>query len=75
MNQYGSFTGGVLKALFKKPATSGYPFNKREYPERTRGSIVIDIDGCIFCGLCEKKCPQHLKIRENLEKVCKTLCE
>ena len=30
---------------------------------------------CKQCGLCEKKCPQHLKIRENLEKVCKTLCE
>ena len=30
---------------------------KKEFPERTRGSIVIDIDNCIFCGLCEKKCP------------------
>ncbi|MBR6808381.1 MAG: aldo/keto reductase [Clostridia bacterium] len=30
---------------------------------------------CKQCGLCEKKCPQHLKIRENLEKVCKTLGE
>jgi predicted aldo/keto reductase-like oxidoreductase len=24
---------------------------------------------CKQCGLCEKNCPQHLKIRENLEKV------
>jgi predicted aldo/keto reductase-like oxidoreductase len=24
---------------------------------------------CKDCGLCEKKCPQHLKIRENLRKV------
>ena len=30
---------------------------------------------CKQCGLCEKKCPQHLEIRENLEKVCKVLCE
>lgn len=30
---------------------------------------------CKKCGLCEKKCPQHLAIRENLEKVCKVLCE
>ena len=30
---------------------------------------------CKKCGLCETKCPQHLAIRENLEKVCKTLCE
>lgn len=24
---------------------------------------------CIDCGMCEKKCPQHLKIREELDKV------
>lgn len=30
---------------------------------------------CKNCGACEKKCPQHLAIRENLEKVCKTLAE
>lgn len=30
---------------------------------------------CKQCGLCEKKCPQHLEIRANLEKVCKILSE
>jgi len=30
---------------------------------------------CKKCGLCEKKCPQHLAIRENLEKVCRILCD
>lgn len=30
---------------------------------------------CKKCGLCEKKCPQHLAIREKLEEVCKVLCE
>lgn len=30
---------------------------------------------CKNCGICEKKCPQHLAIREHLEKVCKILCE
>ena len=30
---------------------------------------------CKKCGICENKCPQHLAIRENLEKVCKILCE
>ncbi len=24
---------------------------------------------CIDCGMCEKKCPQHLKIREELDRV------
>jgi predicted aldo/keto reductase-like oxidoreductase len=30
---------------------------------------------CKQCGLCEKKCPQHLEIRKHLENVCKVLCE
>jgi predicted aldo/keto reductase-like oxidoreductase len=30
---------------------------------------------CLQCGLCETKCPQHLEIRKNLEKVCNILCE
>ena len=30
---------------------------------------------CKNCGMCEKKCPQKLAIRENLEKVCKLLSE
>ena len=66
MNKYGSFSGGIIKSLFTKPATKGYPYNKREFPDRTRGSIVIDIDGCIFCGLCEKKCPSSaIKVDRN----------
>jgi predicted aldo/keto reductase-like oxidoreductase len=24
---------------------------------------------CVSCGACEKKCPQHIAIRENLKKV------
>lgn len=30
-------------------------------------------DECIKCGKCEAVCPQHIKIRENLEKVCENL--
>ena len=28
---------------------------------------------CVKCGACENVCPQHIKIREELEKVAKTL--
>lgn len=30
---------------------------------------------CVNCGLCEEKCPQHLKIREELKRVVKILEE
>ena len=47
----------VLRSLFKKPATLMYPVIPREWKERTRGRIEIDIDDCIFCGICSRKCP------------------
>lgn len=52
-----NFTKTVLENLFSKPATRRYPFVPREYPARTRGHIGIDIDKCIFCGICSKRCP------------------
>ena len=30
-------------------------------------------DQCVKCGKCEEVCPQHIAIRENLEKVCEKL--
>lgn len=62
-----NFTKTVLKNLFSKPATSGYPFVKREYPVGTRGCVNIDIDACIFCGICSKKCPTNV-IKVDKEK-------
>lgn len=47
----------VLSSLFKKPATLMYPVVPRKWQENTRGHIAIDIDACIFCGICGKKCP------------------
>jgi ech hydrogenase subunit F len=47
----------VLKSLFKKPVTVQYPFGPRTYFKGTRGSIDIVIAQCIFCGICQRKCP------------------
>ena len=47
----------VLKSAFRKPATLMYPVVEREWQERTRGSIDIDADKCILCGICAKRCP------------------
>ena len=43
-------------------------WNSRMYYDiNTRGAGKAS--DCIKCGKCEKACPQHLKIRELLEKV------
>ncbi len=51
------FSKIAIRNLFSKPATSKYPFEKREYPERYRGKVAINIEDCLMCGLCSKKCP------------------
>ena len=54
LNVYG------LKDLAKN-TWNGYLNNEKEpgvYP-----------DACVNCGYCERKCPQHLKVRELLKKV------
>ena len=50
--------GMTLKSLFKKAPTRRYPYEKREDFARARGRIdMIDVHDCIFCGMCERKCP------------------
>lgn len=39
-----------------------------EYYERL-AQVYGKADDCLHCGMCEEICPQHLPIRENLEKV------
>lgn len=50
------FTSQAIKNLFSKPATSSYPKVARVYPEASRGHVEINIDDCIMCGLCSRKC-------------------
>ncbi|WP_018125732.1 4Fe-4S binding protein [Desulfovibrio oxyclinae] len=47
----------VLRNLLTKKATRNYPFEKREPFEGFRGELYNDIDNCIFCGTCSRKCP------------------
>ncbi|MBF0312507.1 MAG: 4Fe-4S dicluster domain-containing protein [Oligoflexia bacterium] len=49
----------LLSSLFKKPYTVRYPFEKKELPRIHRGHIKIDINACIFCGICQKRCPTY----------------
>jgi len=58
----------VIKSLFKKPATVKYPFGPKILPKGARGSISIDIAKCIFCGMCQRKCPTAALIVNKEEK-------
>ena len=34
-----------------------HPEKQRVYANIARGRIIIDIEACIFCGLCSRRCP------------------
>jgi len=52
-----AMTKTILKSLFKKPATIRYPYEPKPVYKNTRGKVEINISACIFCCICQKKCP------------------
>ena len=38
-----------------------------------RGAGKLTADQCVKCGKCEQVCPQHIRIRDELEKAAQTL--
>lgn len=53
----GRMIRAVLRSLFKRPATTRYPFVKWEMPARFRGRPVVHSENCIGCRLCVRNCP------------------
>lgn len=47
----------IFRNLWRGPATILYPFQEREYAAGARGTLKIEIEKCIFCGICGRKCP------------------
>jgi len=61
--------GNVLKNLTSRPATSRYPYVKRKLSPQIRGMITgIEPDVCIYCGICQKKCPSHAIVVDRPNK-------
>jgi formate hydrogenlyase subunit 6/NADH:ubiquinone oxidoreductase subunit I len=52
-----TFAKTITKSFFRKPATLMYPQKRREYCAITRGKIFNNIEKCIFCGQCGRRCP------------------
>lgn len=47
----------VLSSLFKKEATLAYPVKPKVNDPLVRGHVAIEIENCIYCSMCQRKCP------------------
>jgi ech hydrogenase subunit F len=47
----------VMRRALQRPATRRYPAQARTVLPGSRGAIDMDPDVCIYCGLCQKRCP------------------
>ena len=54
-----TMTKTVARNLVEGPATLMYPKRERAFTIITRGKVENDIDNCIFCGICSKRCPTY----------------
>lgn len=54
-----SMTKTLIKSIFHGPYTNLYPIKEKEYYEITRGKVNNNISKCIFCGMCERRCPTN----------------
>ncbi len=61
----GKMSKTVLKSIFGKSACLMYPIVSRQFVEGTRGQISIDSAQCIYCGICQKKCPTDAIVVEK----------
>ena len=63
-----SFNAMNLYTLYKNKAGA-----KQQIVFNVTGSGRLTADQCVKCGKCEQVCPQHIRIREELENIAQTL--
>jgi len=47
----------IFSSLVKKPSTYAYPNAPMPKFPQVRGCVDIDIDTCILCNICARRCP------------------
>jgi len=47
----------IFSSLGKKPSTYAFPYAPMQKDPLVRGRVDIDIDACIFCNICARRCP------------------
>ena len=61
-----SITKTLFASMFSKPPTIGLTRLNEHHTPHTRGHVENEINKCIFCGLCAKRCPTHaLEVKKN----------
>lgn len=63
----------TLRQMFRRPFTVQYPEERVDWPDRTRGRLVLPRDPttgahrCTSCLMCERVCPNHsIEITQHL---------
>jgi ech hydrogenase subunit F len=54
--------------LMTKYATRLYPFQKIETFPGVKGELKLNVDKCVFCGLCQIRCPSQCIQVDKKEK-------
>ena len=69
MKRPGRMVREVLDSVFRKAATTRYPYGKYSMPEKFRGKLDFCAEKCIGCRMCMKDCPTNaITIRKVGEK-------
>ena len=54
-----SITKTLFGSMLSKPSTIKLKELNSHFTPHTRGHVENDINACIFCGLCARRCPTH----------------